>query len=85
MLPKSYQIIQQFQEDIWRVRWKLWLTCSFSGEMTGSGLNRVFASLSTLKGFPCSSVGKECACNAGDLGLIPGLGRSPREGNGSPL
>ena len=35
--------------------------------------------------FPCSSVGKESACNAGDLGLIPGLGRSPREGNGNPL
>ena len=36
-------------------------------------------------GFPCSSVGKESACNAGDLGLIPGLGRSPGEGNGNPL
>ena len=29
-------------------------------------------------GFRCSSVGKDSACNAGDLGLIPGLGRSPR-------
>ena len=28
---------------------------------------------------------KESACNAGDLGLIPGLGRSPGEGNGYPL
>ena len=27
-------------------------------------------------------MGKESACNEGDLGLIPGLGRSPREGNG---
>ena len=35
--------------------------------------------------FPCSSVGKESACNAGDLGSIPGLGRSPGEGNGNPL
>ena len=35
-------------------------------------------------GFPCGSVGKESACNAGDLGLIPGLGRSPGEGNGLP-
>ena len=32
-------------------------------------------------GFPGGSVGKESACNAGDLGLIPGLGRSPGEGN----
>ena len=36
-------------------------------------------------GFPCGSAGKESACNAGDLGLIPGLGRSPGEGNSYPL
>ena len=36
-------------------------------------------------GFPDSSVGKESACNAGDPGLIPGLGRSPEEGIGYPL
>ena len=36
-------------------------------------------------GYPCSSVGKESACNAGDPGLIPGSGRSPGEGNGNPL
>ena len=29
--------------------------------------------------------GKEPACNVGDLGLIPGLGRTPGEGNGNPL
>ena len=39
--------------------------------------------LSTL-GFPCGSAGKESACNAGDLGLIPGLVRSPGKGNGYP-
>ena len=32
-----------------------------------------------------SSVGKESACNAGDPGLIPGLGRSPGEGKGYPV
>ena len=36
-------------------------------------------------GFSHSSVGKESACNAGDPGSIPGLGRSPGEGNGNPL
>ena len=36
-------------------------------------------------GFPCGSAGKESACNAGDLGLIPGLGRSTGEGKGYPL
>ena len=35
--------------------------------------------------FPCSSVGKESVCSAGDLGSIPGLGRSPGEGNGNLL
>ena len=35
-------------------------------------------------GFPGGSDGKESACNAGDLGLIPGLGRSPGEGIGYP-
>ena len=35
-------------------------------------------------GFPCGSAGKESACNAGDQGSIPGLGRSPGEGNGLP-
>jgi len=34
---------------------------------------------------PDSSVGKESACSAGDLGLIPGSGRSPGEGIGYPL
>ena len=38
-----------------------------------------------MKGFPCGSDGKESACNTGDLGSIPGLGRSPREGNGNLL
>ena len=37
-----------------------------------------------LMGFPCGSAGKESACNAGDLSLIPGLGRSPGEENGYP-
>ena len=36
-------------------------------------------------GFLCGSAGKESAGNAGDLGSIPGLGRSPGEGKGYPL
>ena len=36
-------------------------------------------------GFPSGSDGKEAACNAGDLVLIPGSGRSPGEGNDYPL
>ena len=36
-------------------------------------------------GFPCGSAGKESACIVGELGSIPGLGRSPGEGKGYPL
>ena len=38
-----------------------------------------------FSGFPGGSAGKESACNAGDLDLIPRLGRSPGEENGYPL
>ena len=38
-----------------------------------------------LKGLPGASDGEESTCNAGDLGLTPGSGRSPGEGNGHPL
>ena len=39
----------------------------------------------TAWGFPGGSDCKESACNAGNLGSIPGLGRSPGEGHGNPL
>ena len=39
----------------------------------------------TYLDFPGGSAGKESSCNEGDLGLIPGLGRSPGEGKGYPL
>ena len=38
-----------------------------------------------IRGFPHSSVDKSFACSAGDLGLIPGMGRSSGEGNGYPF
>ena len=48
-----------------------------------SAFNWMYLSLSS--GFPGGSDGKESTCNAGDPGLIPGLGRSPGEGNGYPF
>ena len=42
---------------------------------------RIYPYLSQI----CGSAGKKFACNAGDLGSIPGLGRSPGEGKGYPL
>ena len=43
------------------------------------------AILLIIQGFSCSSTGKETACNEGDPGSIPGLGRCPGEENGYPL
>ena len=57
-------------------------------EEFGSDYRSTGKSLETLKhywGFPGGSDGKESACNEGDLGLIPGLGRSPGEGKYCPL
>ena len=51
----------------------------------GTRLKPKSSSRKAKMGFPDSSVGKESACNAGDPGLIPGLGRSSREGIGSRL
>ena len=41
--------------------------------------------LGDYRGFPGGSDGEESACNAGDPGSIPGLGRAPGEGHGNPL
>ena len=45
----------------------------------------ICSNLSDPRGFPCGSAGKESTCNVGDLGSVPGLGRSPGEGKGYPL
>ena len=41
--------------------------------------------LTARLGFPGGSVGKEPACNAGDVGSTPGWGRSPEGGHGNPV
>ena len=46
---------------------------------------RINVHVCAIVGFPGGSDGKESACNAGDLDLIPGLGRSPGGGHGNPL
>ena len=48
-------------------------------------VDHIYEAISVVPGFSCSSVSKESACKAGDLGSISGLGRSPGEGNGNPL
>ena len=58
----------------------------YMGETFPGSFNRDFIKIFILPhslsflGFPGGSAGKESACNVGDLGLIPGLGRSPGEG-----
>ena len=48
-------------------------------------MSRIFSEWLRAVGLPGGSAGKESACSAGDLGLIPALGRSPGEVNGYPL
>ena len=47
-------------------------------------INSIIQLLPRVEGIPGGSEGKECTCNAGNLGSIPGLGRSLGEGNGYP-
>ena len=61
-----------------------WVAVSYSrGSSQPRDQNHI--SYVCLLSFPPSSVDKESACNAGDLGPIPGSGRFPEEGNGKPL
>ena len=48
-------------------------------------INKSYICIECIRGFPGGSDGKESACNVGDSGLIPGLGKSPGEGNRNPL
>ena len=50
------------------------------GVFVSGGLNSGASASASV--FPVGSAGKESVCNAGDLGSIPGLGRSPEEGKG---
>ena len=52
-------------------------------DIHNGGLDSKESAFSAGEGFPRGLPGKESACDAGDLGLIHGLGRSPGEGNGT--
>ena len=70
----------------WRDCLKTGFTASRISESAGLGWRwRNLCIYLVPKGFPCGTAGKESTCNAGDLGSIPGLGRSPGEGKGYPL
>ena len=61
------------------------LECEIKEELSLRHHCRIWYEVEAYKGFPGGSEGKVSACNAGDLGSIPGPGRSPGEGNGNPL
>ena len=72
---------QSFERQVVTGAQRCEVTCprSYSQQETEPGFGPVSL------GFPYSSVDKESACSAGDPGSIPGLGRSPGEGNGNPF
>ena len=84
----SASVLPMNTQDWSPLGWTGWIS------LLSKGLSKVFSNTTVQKHqffstqsscFPCGSVGKESACNAGDLGSIPGLGRSPGEGKRYPL
>ena len=63
------------------------VTCIKSFKSQHVSLKEVplFPCFREIQGFPCGSAGKDSLCSEGDLGSIPGLGRSPGEGKGYPF
>ena len=83
----EYWRIDAFELWSWRRLLRDPWTARRSNQSILKGINPEYSleGLMLKWGFPCSSVGKESACNAGDLGSIPESGRSRGEGNGNPL
>ena len=65
--------------------WRAWWAAIYGVSQSRILLKRLSSSSSIHEksGFPCGSADKESACNAEDLGWIPGLGSSPGDGNGN--
>ena len=80
-IPPSIRVFSN--ESALHMRWPKYWSFSFS-IIPSKSILEFFYLLNTMS-FPDGSDGKESACNAGDLGLIPGSGRSPGDGNGNPL
>ena len=86
LLPLTFPSIRVYSRELaLRIRWPKYWSFSFSISPSSeySGISFMIGLIS--QGFTCGSAGKESAYNAGNLGLIPGLGRSPGEERGFPL
>ena len=74
---------------LWWLSWlRIHLQCRrpwFNSQVGKIPWRMAWQPIPVFLGFPGDSDGKESACNAGNLGSIPGLGRSPGEGHGNPL
>ena len=73
---------------IWTSSWPFWVSHFLkrdSNRCCAACCKHKNTHSSHVMGFPGGSAGKESTCNAGDLGSIPGLGRSPAGGHGNPL
>ena len=84
--PLEKEMAPHSSTIVWKIPWT-----EEPGRLQSMGSQRVGHNWSTSlslsgspEGFPCGSAGKESARNVGDLGLIPGLERSPGEGKGYP-
>ena len=86
MIPLSMRFLQQSNSQNQRV--EQWLTGA-AGRSNGGGWLLISRHKISVKydeqGLPWCLSSEESACNEGDLGLIPGLGRSPGRGHGIPL
>ena len=83
--PQTVSPSSSLKKIINEIEHFLWLAQSVEHETPNLSFMGLSLTLGDVFGFPGGSDGKESACNAGNLDLIPGLRRSPREGNGYPL
>ena len=89
--PVDYSLTGSPVRGISQARIPEWVAISSCRDLRDPGIEPVSLASPNLAGrffttgFPGGSAGKESTCNVGDLGLIPGLGRSPGEGNSYSL
>ena len=88
----ALKVLHSICQQIWKTQqwpqdWKrsVFISIPKKGNAKECSNYRTIALISRASGFPGGSDGKAAACNVGDLGLIPGLGRTPGERNGTPL
>ena len=87
-LPKVYCFILWIHFALWLRAWRLVMAHGWDLWRLSAFWDLLWTVILVQPvslGFPGGSDGKESTCNSGNPGSIPGLGRSPGEGNGSPL